>query len=221
MLTVWTLLTQKSIPCRTALCRGALGSDMVAIRPVEDLIAQIRATGATIWRDGEFIVVAARCPLPLDLADEIRIMKSELLAALANPVEKTDWHARYAEALARARIASMGRDAASLSDDDIRGLVIERDRRFREEAPTSAAEAATIILDGVKAERWRILVGPDAHVMDEMVRQSPERAYDLDCFEKIRDQGRLAPPDANGAARGANRFNRRLSRARGQITLLP
>jgi NAD(P)-dependent dehydrogenase (short-subunit alcohol dehydrogenase family) len=51
-------------------------------------------------------------------------------------------------AQARARIASMGRDASGLSDDDIRKMVAERERRFREEAPTSAAEAATIILDG-------------------------------------------------------------------------
>ena len=86
-------------------------------------------------------------------------------------------------AQARARIASMGRDAASLSDEDIRKLVAERDRRFREDAPTSAAEAATIILDGVKAERWRILVGPDAHVIDELVRASPEHAYDLGFFD--------------------------------------
>ncbi|HEY3910545.1 MAG TPA: SDR family NAD(P)-dependent oxidoreductase [Stellaceae bacterium] len=88
-------------------------------------------------------------------------------------------------AQARARIASMGRDAANLSDDDIRKLVAERDRRFREEAPTSAAEAARIILDGVKAERWRILVGADAHVIDELVRASPERAYDTDFFEEF------------------------------------
>ena len=86
-------------------------------------------------------------------------------------------------AQARARIASMGRDVASLSDDDIRKAVAERERRFREEAPTSAAEAATIILDGVKADNWRILVGNDAHQIDELVRQSPERAYELDFFE--------------------------------------
>ena len=86
-------------------------------------------------------------------------------------------------AQARARIASMGRDTAALSDDDIRKLVTERDRRFREDAPTSAAEAATIILDGVKAERWRILVGEDAHIIDELVRNTPERAYDTDFFE--------------------------------------
>ena len=42
-------------------------------------------------------------------------------------------------ALARARFASMGRDASTMSDDDIRQRVAERERRFREEAPTSAA----------------------------------------------------------------------------------
>ncbi len=86
-------------------------------------------------------------------------------------------------AQARARIASMGREVSQLSDEDIRKLVAERDRRFREEAPTSAAQAAAIILDGVKAERWRILVGPDAHIIDEMVRKSPEQAYDTDFFD--------------------------------------
>src|SRR5579863_3933065 len=43
-------------------------------------------------------------------------------------------------AQARARIASMGRDPGELSDDDIRERAAERERRFREEAPTSAAE---------------------------------------------------------------------------------
>ena len=41
-------------------------------------------------------------------------------------------------------------------------------------------EAATIILDGVRANQWRILVGPDAVALDEAVRREPERTYDLD-----------------------------------------
>jgi NAD(P)-dependent dehydrogenase (short-subunit alcohol dehydrogenase family) len=86
---------------------------------------------------------------------------------------------------ARARIASMGRDVSGLSDEDISNMVAERERRFREEAPTSAAQAATIILDGVKADRWRILVGDDAHRIDERVRRSPEQAYELDFFESF------------------------------------
>ena len=88
-------------------------------------------------------------------------------------------------AQARARIAASGTDTSAMSDDDIRTMMSERARRFQEEAPTTAAAAATIILDGVKAEQWRILVGADAHKIDERVRQSPERAYDLDFFEGL------------------------------------
>jgi NAD(P)-dependent dehydrogenase (short-subunit alcohol dehydrogenase family) len=97
-------------------------------------------------------------------------------------------------AQARARIASTGRDVADLSDEDIRKMVVERERRFSE-APTTAAEAATIILDGVKADRWRILVGEDAQRIDDRVRRSPEQAYDLDFFESFaREVGwRLGP----------------------------
>jgi NAD(P)-dependent dehydrogenase (short-subunit alcohol dehydrogenase family) len=86
---------------------------------------------------------------------------------------------------ARARMASTGRDPSALSDDEIRPVIEERSRRFLEEAPTTAARAATIILDGVKADRWRILVGDDAHEIDERVRQAPERAYDVDFFESF------------------------------------
>jgi NAD(P)-dependent dehydrogenase (short-subunit alcohol dehydrogenase family) len=95
---------------------------------------------------------------------------------------------------ARARLASMGRDVSGLSDDDIRRIIAERERRFREEAPTSAAQAATIILDGVKADRWRILVGDDAHRIDELVRRSPEQAYEVDFFENFaREAGWRVP----------------------------
>src|SRR5437016_6308228 len=88
-------------------------------------------------------------------------------------------------AYARTRLAASGTDVSAMSDDDIRKIVVEGERRFREEAPTSAAAAATIILDGVKAERWRILVGEDAKRIDELVRGSPERAYDVDFFENF------------------------------------
>jgi NAD(P)-dependent dehydrogenase (short-subunit alcohol dehydrogenase family) len=91
-------------------------------------------------------------------------------------------------AQARARIASMGRDAAALSDDEVRKIVADRARRFLEEAPTSAAEAARIILDGVRNERWRILVGHDAEQLDARVRAAPERAYDKDFYESFESE---------------------------------
>lgn len=77
----------------------------------------------------------------------------------------------------RQRLKGMGIDTAPMSDADIQKIALDRARAFLEQAPTSAAAAAKIILDGVKADRWRILVGDDAHKLDERVRQSPERAY--------------------------------------------
>jgi NAD(P)-dependent dehydrogenase (short-subunit alcohol dehydrogenase family) len=86
---------------------------------------------------------------------------------------------------ARQRLNGMGMDTAVMSDDDIQKIALDRARSFREEAPTTAAAAAKIILDGVKAERWRILVGDDAHRLDERVRQTPERAYEPEFYQSL------------------------------------
>src|SRR5271154_4730384 len=51
-------------------------------------------------------------------------------------------------AQARERFALLGRDVSQLSDDRLRNLVAELERRFRDEALTSAAQAATIIRSG-------------------------------------------------------------------------
>ena len=89
---------------------------------------------------------------------------------------------------ARVRIKAMGIDTASMSDDDVQKISLERARAFRDDAPTTAAQAAKIILDGVKAGRWRILVGDDAHKLDERVRQSPEQAYTPEFYESYRTE---------------------------------
>ena len=88
-------------------------------------------------------------------------------------------------AQARARLASMGRDSSALSDAEIKAGLAERARRFVETAPTTAAEAAAAILAGVKADKWRILVGADAQLMDRLVRDDPEHAYDADFFARF------------------------------------
>lgn len=92
-----------------------------------------------------------------------------------------------AEDLERMRqvAARMGMDASSVSDDDLRSFMQVRGEAFRDRAPTTAEQAATIILDGVRSGRWRILVGADAGVLDERVRADPERAYDADFFEEM------------------------------------
>jgi NAD(P)-dependent dehydrogenase (short-subunit alcohol dehydrogenase family) len=86
---------------------------------------------------------------------------------------------------ARARLSRAGLDVSALSDLQIAAGFAEQHRRFLEEAPTSAAEAAKIILDGVRAERWRILVGEDAHRMDALVRADPEAAYEPEFFARL------------------------------------
>ena len=53
----------------------------------------------------------------------------------------------------RVRLASTGLDVADASDEDLRNGMIAMAEAFRDDAPTSAAQAATIILDGVRAGR--------------------------------------------------------------------
>ena len=57
-----------------------------------------------------------------------------------------------------------------------------RGEAFRENG-LDPAQAAEIILQGVRDERWRILVGPDAHGLDQAVREAPEDAYERDFME--------------------------------------
>jgi NAD(P)-dependent dehydrogenase (short-subunit alcohol dehydrogenase family) len=88
-------------------------------------------------------------------------------------------------ALTRVRLTAAGVDATVMSDEDVQAVAAERARSFRDEAPTTAAAAAKIILEGVKADRWRILIGDDAHRLDERVRQTPERAYEPEFYQSF------------------------------------
>ena len=50
----------------------------------------------------------------------------------------------------------------------------------------------------MKEGRWRILVGDDAHRLDERVRESPERAYDVEFYQSFVEEvgWRLGAPKA-------------------------
>src|SRR5258706_11822046 len=85
----------------------------------------------------------------------------------------------------RVRLTVAGVDASKMSDEDVQAAVAERAHSFLEDAPMTAAQAAKIILDGVKAERWRILVGDDAHWLDERGRQTPDRGYEAEVYQSI------------------------------------
>jgi len=89
----------------------------------------------------------------------------------------------------RERLTSQGIDVSGASDEDLRNGMQMQAEMFRDLAPTSAAEAATIILDGVRADRWRILVGADAEKLDVLVRATPEEAYEPGFLQQMHEQG--------------------------------
>ncbi len=81
------------------------------------------------------------------------------------------------------------REFGELSEDDIPTSLSEdgADQQTRGEAfrdnGLDPVEAANIILQGVRDERWRILVGPDAQALDQAVRACPEDVYETEFME--------------------------------------
>ena len=78
----------------------------------------------------------------------------------------------------RADLIRAGALAEGASADDLRQMLVRGNADFRDQAPVSAGEAATIILDGVRSGAWRILIGEDAKMIDAAVRAKPGAAYD-------------------------------------------
>jgi NAD(P)-dependent dehydrogenase (short-subunit alcohol dehydrogenase family) len=98
---------------------------------------------------------------------------------------KPDMLAMTADEVARWRTqaARMGAPVDGLNDDQVRAFAAQRGDDFRDKAPLSSEDAAAIILDGVREERFRLLVGEDAKWLDRRIRESPERIYDRDFWK--------------------------------------
>jgi len=94
-------------------------------------------------------------------------------------------------AAVRELLVRRGLPVADMTDDAIRSALHQMALSFRDNAPTTAAQAATIILDGVRHDQWRILVGDDAQAVDRLVRASPETAYEPSIMEALQRQGHL------------------------------
>jgi NAD(P)-dependent dehydrogenase (short-subunit alcohol dehydrogenase family) len=92
---------------------------------------------------------------------------------------------------ARRRQKARGLAVDTMSDEQVQAVVQDRARAFRDEAPVTAAEAAKIILDAVKAGQWRILVGDDAHKLDSWVRREPEQAYTPEALARFAKEAGL------------------------------
>lgn len=88
-------------------------------------------------------------------------------------------------AAVRKALSAQGVNLSQMSDDQVRAMVKAQGEAFRDNAPTTAAAAAKIILDGVKAEHWRILVGKDAEFLDKQVRAAPEKAYGPEFYKAL------------------------------------
>ena len=87
-----------------------------------------------------------------------------------------------AEEIVPVRVRDALRQAGVLPEgatpQDLRQFLARVNADFRDKAPVSAAQAATIVLDGIRAGAWRILIGEDAKMIDAAVRAKPEAAYD-------------------------------------------
>ena len=86
---------------------------------------------------------------------------------------------------------SIAMNSVKVHGGEVDAAVQEVENAFRNTAPTTSAQAATIILDGVRDRRWRILVGDDAVTLDELVRSTPEEAYELSFVERMLAEGAL------------------------------
>ncbi|MBW2624049.1 MAG: SDR family oxidoreductase [Deltaproteobacteria bacterium] len=109
--------------------------------------------------------------------------------------EPADWKAEELKTV-RENMTRRGMPVEDLTDDQLIALVQQGRKDFRDNAPCSSTEAATIILDGVRNEQWRILIGDDAVALDRLVREYPEEAYEESFVAKLAELSdwALAPP---------------------------
>src|SRR5665213_2623916 len=89
----------------------------------------------------------------------------------------------------RQQLAADGTPVDEVSDEDLRKGVAMFGEAFRDLASLTAASAAQIILEGVRQNKWRILVGEDAVIVDQMVRDDPENAYEPEFWHTLQSRG--------------------------------
>jgi NAD(P)-dependent dehydrogenase (short-subunit alcohol dehydrogenase family) len=115
------------------------------------------------------------------------------LMARGLPAPERMSHAQAEEIIppkVRNRLIQAGVLPEGATAEDLRQFLVRGNADFRDKAPVSAAQAATIILDGVLAGAWRILIGEDAKMIDAAVRAKPEASYDYaELFAELTGRG--------------------------------
>jgi NAD(P)-dependent dehydrogenase (short-subunit alcohol dehydrogenase family) len=116
--------------------------------------------------------VSVSVVMPGHIGTDIVLNSGQIHGADHDPAERA--------ASIRAGMAERGFSSEGMDDETVLGLMTAMGEAFRDNAPMSAAEAATVILDAVRAGEWRILVGEDAKLLDERVRADPLGVYGPD-----------------------------------------
>ncbi len=142
------------------------------------------------------------------LVNDFRLHAPHLRASVVMPghigtsiaINSFRMHGRSPETLTGDQLAEIradqqrnGIELGDVSDDDLRAGIAAQLETFRDAAPMTAADAAGAILDGVRAQQWRILVGEDAKTLDRLVRESPEDAYEVDFVRRVAAETTLRP----------------------------
>lgn len=91
---------------------------------------------------------------------------------------------------ARKRWDMSGVDHSGMDDVQVRAATVKEIQDVQA-LGMSPADAASIILEGVRNDAWRILVGKDTEALDVLVRESPNAAYDPDFVERWREAYKL------------------------------
>jgi NAD(P)-dependent dehydrogenase (short-subunit alcohol dehydrogenase family) len=120
--------------------------------------------------------------MPGHIGTDIVINSSRILGR--DPKELSDEQVEEA----KKRIERLGFPIGGATNDQVRQGLQMMAEGFRDNAPMTAEAAATVILDGVRAEKWRILVGKDAEILDKMVRENPEEAYEESFMQRFTSQ---------------------------------
>lgn len=78
---------------------------------------------------------------------------------------------------ARQRMKHRGLPEGDLDAGELREAFKQRQHDWQHLAPLNPSQAAAIILDHVRKDEWRILVGEDAKNLDRVARNFPEELY--------------------------------------------
>ncbi|MCP4750476.1 MAG: SDR family oxidoreductase [Proteobacteria bacterium] len=102
--------------------------------------------------------------------------------------EPKDWSDEEVDQM-RERWKKAGIGSPEMDNDQIRDTHQQQQENFQEnfrKAPVSSAQGASIILEGVRNDQWRIFVGKDAVAIDRAVRKFPLETYDLDFNKRVK-----------------------------------